>query len=279
MILIEKHPLLQISKEVKTICKPLKQYKISVFTYTKNFYDGSKITLSNEPQWVADYYNLNLFQSSYFEADPKKYRQEFNIWIGDYDIEVYWHGKHNFNSVHTITITQPQIDGCEFFFFSFPPEHEQYLHYLSNNMDILYHFILYFKDKAKNLLKKAKKYRIIINNLPTREEISPLIKINHFNIQMEKSREQFYKETHIYKYIFENGNLSGIKLSNREIDCIYCLLNGMTSDEIAKSLKISKRTVDSYIDNIKLKLKLTLGTRNEIIKELKQYKMLNAIRY
>lgn len=43
------------------------------------------------------------------------------------------------------------------------------------------------------------------------------------------------------------------KLSAREIDCLSCVLKGKTLKETAVILKLSKRTVESYFENIKNK--------------------------
>lgn len=44
------------------------------------------------------------------------------------------------------------------------------------------------------------------------------------------------------------------KLSTREADCLYYLTRGMTAREISAELQLSRRTVESYIDNLKAKL-------------------------
>lgn len=53
------------------------------------------------------------------------------------------------------------------------------------------------------------------------------------------------------------------KLSQREMECIFYLLRGKTSKEIAKKLMISPRTVEDIIERIKLKFKCS--SRAEII--------------
>lgn len=42
-------------------------------------------------------------------------------------------------------------------------------------------------------------------------------------------------------------------LSKRELQCMFHLLRGKTSKEIAQALQLSKRTIDFYLDNIKNK--------------------------
>lgn len=50
------------------------------------------------------------------------------------------------------------------------------------------------------------------------------------------------------------------KFSRREIDVVYCIIAGMSYDEIAKELYISKQTVHTHIKNIYRKL----GVKNKI---------------
>ncbi len=53
---------------------------------------------------------------------------------------------------------------------------------------------------------------------------------------------------------------SGLGLSQREIEIIEQLAGGLTNQEIAQVLSISKRTVDNHVSNIFTKT----GTRNRV---------------
>jgi len=65
-------------------------------------------------------------------------------------------------------------------------------------------------------------------------------------------------------YFLKDGfSRSSISISNREDDCLFYLLRGMSSKSIAQILDISPRTVDSYIE--KLKAKFNCNTRAELI--------------
>jgi DNA-binding CsgD family transcriptional regulator len=50
-------------------------------------------------------------------------------------------------------------------------------------------------------------------------------------------------------YAFEN------QLTRRQIDCLFYLVKGFTVKQIAKQLSLSPRTVEHYLDAIKIKLK------------------------
>ncbi|OOV34989.1 helix-turn-helix domain-containing protein [Candidatus Synechococcus spongiarum] len=54
---------------------------------------------------------------------------------------------------------------------------------------------------------------------------------------------------------------AGVGLSEREIEIIEHLARGLTNQEIAQVLSISKRTVDNHVSNIFTKT----GTRNRVV--------------
>jgi len=54
-----------------------------------------------------------------------------------------------------------------------------------------------------------------------------------------------------------------IKISARERECLNLLIRGMTAKEIARSLALSPRTVEFYIEN--LKKKFNCSNRIELI--------------
>jgi DNA-binding CsgD family transcriptional regulator len=55
------------------------------------------------------------------------------------------------------------------------------------------------------------------------------------------------------------------KLSNRELECVFFLIRGKTAANIAETLKISKRTVEYYLENIKNKFGCL--TKTELIEK------------
>ena len=48
-------------------------------------------------------------------------------------------------------------------------------------------------------------------------------------------------------------NIAGISITKREHDCIQLLMRGMSTKMIAKKLDLSPRTIEAYLENIKLK--------------------------
>lgn len=254
MLLSSKHPFLSLSQEIIEICKPLETFHIHHFTYQEHFNDGSKVSLSNKPRWIEDYYNLNLFQSSLFEDKPSTYQSRYDVWYGDYDLDVYRHGKLYYNTTHGISIVEAQSESCEFYLFSTAAEHHQAIGYLAKNIDILYHFVAYFRERANKLLKKARENKII-QPFAFRENMI-------ISIDDEIKKRDFFAQTSIKKYILKIGSHSGY-LTQREFDCLNLLVKRKTAKEIAKALNLSSRTVEYYLERIKLKL--NCDSRSQLI--------------
>ncbi|WP_019215119.1 response regulator transcription factor [Legionella tunisiensis] len=47
----------------------------------------------------------------------------------------------------------------------------------------------------------------------------------------------------------------GSHLTKRQMDCLYHLVKGMTIKQIANTLNLSPKTVEHYLDAVKVKLK------------------------
>lgn len=92
---------------------------------------------------------------------------------------------------------------------------------------------------------------------------------------------QFKKESAVGRGLSSNEALANIKslitdleatptsagfgeLTPREVDVVEIILNGMTNDEIASELVISKRTVEKHVSNILRKL--NLSNRSQIVR-------------
>jgi DNA-binding CsgD family transcriptional regulator len=258
IIIDDNHPLLTLSAKIVDICKPLEEFGIHHFTYLKQLSNGQRISLSNKPQWIADYYNLSLYQTSLFEKPFEGVTSTFNAWFGDFDLDVYWHGKEHYNTMHSISIVEYKRDSCESFLFSTTPDNQQAIYYLSNNREILFHFIMYFKDSAKDILKEASKNSITIPGSEWRvpEEYTKWFQNPAWEAALDERKENFFLKTPIRRVTLETP-LGPVVLTQREVMCIYHLLNYKSVSEAAKLMNLSQRTVESYLENIKNKLSCT----------------------
>lgn len=86
------------------------------------------------------------------------------------------------------------------------------------------------------------------------------------SIEVSKNCQTKIVETYlekIEKIITFNSNKSFPKLAKREIECLYFMIRGMTAKQIGKLLNLSFRTIETYIEN--MKLKLNCCNRSELI--------------
>jgi len=69
--------------------------------------------------------------------------------------------------------------------------------------------------------------------------------------------------------IYEINSKIAIQFTNRERSCLTQLLKGNTSKQIAASLKLSTRTIEFYINNIKNKL--GCQTKSELVRQIYEF--------
>ncbi len=86
-------------------------------------------------------------------------------------------------------------------------------------------------------------------------DLSKLLKISTEGNSIKIPRKQI-------EYMLED-NLSNSLLSSRQSECLFFLLRGKTAKQIAKILNLSFRTVEEYIEQ--MKIKLNCSTKSELI--------------
>lgn len=259
----DKHFYITSSSDIDNIVAPLKTFKIHMFSFLRNYEDGSQIYLSNNAQWIKDYYGHCLFQSSLFESRPNQYQTGFIAWPMETNSDVFLHGKNYFNSHYGVTYCEKHFDFCEFYFFS--GSDVPYLqNLLLNNKDIIHHFILYFKDRARDLMKKANRYKILIpweRNPSVCSSEKNEILINRLP-NVEQLKADFFSKSKVHNYYFQDNDKEK-KIPPRQLEFVIQLLNHKNIPEIADILNISTRTAESYLNDIKLKF--NCDSKNELI--------------
>jgi len=259
------HPFLLLSQQLEEICRPLEAFGIHHFTYLKQYRNGERISLSNKPAWIEAYYNLKLYDSSLFEEPKEGSLSSFNLWFGDYDLDVYRHGRLYFNTMHSISIVEHSRNYIETYLFATSPDNPESIHYLSNNRDILYHFIMYMKDRGKNIFTKAEKHKFTIEfqDDDSSKKYEDWFQNTELAKKLDQEKRNYFNNTPVHQFTFNTKNNSDVRFSNRELSCIKHLLNFKNASETAALMNISVRTVESYLNNIKCKL--GCNTKAEIL--------------
>jgi DNA-binding CsgD family transcriptional regulator len=253
---LSKNIAITSASEVKEICMPLEKYfDITYFNYVKLFKNGLRYVLTNNTVFTECYYaDADLYQTKAVLNMECLKTSEIHLFCEFRDQASYVVARNEFNIDNGFTIIQPSPsdESTELFYFATKRENCGHTHLYTTHLDSFYRFILYFKEKARYLIKQANKEKFFIETLPIDSPIFDNTKI----------KSEFYAETSINKLHMKFNNIE-IVLSKREIDCLYLTMKNKTSKEIGQMLSISPRTVETYVSNVKLKS--NCQTKKELI--------------
>jgi DNA-binding CsgD family transcriptional regulator len=79
-------------------------------------------------------------------------------------------------------------------------------------------------------------------------------------IRILKSQDLFVQ------YVLHRARLRCLKISKREVECVYYLMRGMTIKQVGRILKLSPRTVEGYV--LSIKNRLHCCSRHELIEKI-----------
>jgi len=237
MELSKNHITLTSSADMKNLCFPLKTLQVNFFSYTRFYMDGTTISLLTDTGWYE----------FFLDAEVPGCCNVYNLKVGRYLwCELFPEGAvadacNNFKINNGIQFTYREKDYVEVFSYASKKSDNTSLGRFIANADLLEKFNSYFKKKAKNLIDKAVRTKLIIpESMRGYDNVE-----SNFNLSFEE-RKNFLMQIEC------ETNIS--KLTKREYECMGSISRGKTSKEIARTLNVSPRTIDSHIENIKEKL-------------------------
>lgn len=237
---------------MQLICNSLtKPLGFDYFLYARYFDDGTLYTLTSDPQ-IYQYhfehrYNLlpEINMGSRNKINhfclPDTSNDKYNQAI--YDL------KNIFNIICPFLMLEKYDGYTDIYFYSHSDiDTAKCVNFYMNNIEFLEKFKFYFKDKAKKIIAKSNENKIIVPdsmrpNLKKQTNDSLLTD----DIQCSSINPK--------KYFFENGN-KHVSLSPRELGILKYISRGYTNKEIAKTLALSPRTIETYQNTIRLKFKI-----------------------
>lgn len=243
---------LHLYKEIDKICKPITQHlPIGLFSMIRFYPDGRRICISNSGTYISN------FAVKYIDSVPQPElptKSDSGIRIADVNGLIAM-ANSNFKTVFLKMVEQLERDFTtlvpfeilmakpdyldEFAFFPSNTHHSAY-ETLRSNYDVLRHFTFYFLDQASEIIRYAPRYKFINNQPP----VCTVTSSNSLCIQAMKTKKYFLNtDTNTY-------------LTKREAHCAHLITRNLSSREIAEIMSISGRTVEEYINNIKLKTEI-----------------------
>lgn len=235
---------LQASKQMHAITKPLQEYfNIVYFDHVRIYQNGQCFYLCNHASWFA------LFlERAYALPGPKDYQQSGQyLWLGidalhTYDEQLFV-AQQNFKFGHGVSFIDQQQNYYDLYNFAGPADKPQMINFYLNQKEMLLSFVHFYKAKAHTLIRQADRSRIMLplRNIPVED--------------YEKTRyESFLSRISDHRFYLEE--LSGVHLSEREMQCLKAYIHGYSAKQIARNLALSPRTIEFYLANVKAKLGL-----------------------
>jgi len=240
---------LAIQPKLAEILEPLQLLGISNFSYGRITKDQKFFRIGNHEDYTNLFYKLELFDhplcarglatASTFEQEKQTkvfiWNEQENVLSTLRKSVSIWNGAN-------IYITNQ--DCMEAWSFGGSMDDIHLTNFIINNMDILNRFFRYFKEKAEDLIDttdRSKTFDIAFHDPVT---VSTQENQNIIN--------EFLKHISTNRYHLSSGGQDFV-LTLREVECLMYKNQGKTAKEIARILNISYRTVETYLDNIKIK--------------------------
>lgn len=231
MKLDRNHVFLTSANDIDQICNPLKKLGITYFSYTRSEDSGERVYLSNFPCRLEYYFANQQYLIGHTESSPTFYEEQFIFW-STLPRQFMYDDMRGIGIDHGVYLVLPAENYCEFFAFAGDKNNHQLINTYINNYHWLKKFALYFKEQAKPILTQANKVKII---LPFSSKSIDFVTSFQGLDELLTIKNQ-------------------PKLSRRQVECAGLLIQGKTYKEIAKEIGLSPRTVETYLNNLKLKL-------------------------
>lgn len=245
--------------QVKDFFVPLRDNKIFYFSFSRVYKNGKVVFLCTDNDWVRIKFDSKLFDYDGFFPDEKNIiEQNHNIYLYTGEalpgnrLQNYFFNDDKWNSIDLYVRTKNYVDVGH---FASTRNNTKALDFYINNLSLLREYLFQFTQRFQNeinLFRDSYDLSLLRETVSENKIVPPvnekLFSAKNTNFQI---RERNMKKN-LPKIPLYFGS-SKIFLSLRETQCIFYLARGKTSKEVAKSLDISPRTVETYLNSIRLK--------------------------
>ncbi|MBA3661134.1 MAG: helix-turn-helix transcriptional regulator [Gammaproteobacteria bacterium] len=246
MQLQDNHFFYTASPLVREICAPLAKLNINHFSFTKSYTSGKRIYLTTHVSLLHHYFLDELYLIGNCENNPSGYQEQTLLWSTLPKQQLFQH-ERNLGLMDGIFVIRPAENFTEFFNFSTTLKNCHVINIFMTHYDVFKNFIPYFKEKAASIIREAERHHLIL----------PF----HSN-SLNQKNAIVLPEPELNGLFIKNK----IRLSRQQSQCAFHLLKGKSTKSIAKALNLSPRTIETYINN--MKIKLAVNNKTELLIEL-----------
>lgn len=224
---------------------------IRSFRYFNFLEDGKYLVLSTDNDWLKKRLEIPDNGHAFHPAlrHTPLNASYFYLWnpdLSDPITRLYY----DFNIWNGFSIYRRFENSVEVWSFGASREDTGMPQFYINNTDKLNDFIKYFSVKASDLLNISDTRKLATFSedvdISFSDEISKESSLESFKNHLENNNNKKCF------FIFETQNI--VCLSKREDECMQYFSQGKTAKEVALALNLSPRTVESYLEHIKVKM-------------------------
>lgn len=245
----KEHPSLRFADDMRELCQPLAKLGIDYFSHIRIDSDNNFYGNSNHPDYFK-YYFEHDFQHVDLHSAKQDILKRYVLWD---DLELHgkaenlYHSSRIFQLAYTFSICEQ--DGSEKNYYNFEAHYSK--EYIKNfyfqHVDLLERFVAYYKYSLTMNDRLNRAYQMPCPIMPEQNDL--IIKVHHPQQVEEENIHDFLQSIQRAPSLQNSNSLQDIP--RRELQCAYCLVEGMTAKEMAQVLNISGRTVESYINRLK----------------------------
>lgn len=217
---VSQKPYFSYNDAIAKLDEPLRrQAGVQLLLFSRKSSDEKKVMISSYKDHLIDYHAREHYKYGLFEKPQKTHVSGFHMWDHlPYDPNnLYEYHKRVHAVAHGLTIVRQCGDHTDIFLFATKPGNAQANNFYLNEKEQFNTFINNFYEIMEPAIQGLEKYKVFIP----------------YN-------------THFYP-----GPVA--LLSPRQLDCALLMTEGLTAKEIGKALELSHRTVEEYIEVLKLK--------------------------
>lgn len=227
--------------QINEICYPLfKATPVNYFVYLRYYSDNKCMLLLSDEKWLEHYFvNFYPIFSTFVP-------EGLHLWNNYMPLQAQQEGAKIFNHHNGVILLKKFPNFTEQIELASSCMAYSPIELLNNPGSILQNFIFYFRERANDLIAQASRERIMLSS-----QMHGSAPECGGSVQ-EKDLRYAIKPKKVYMY-FNNNEIT---LSPREYECLKLLSHGDTSKEVARSLEISSRTVETHLINAKIKTQI-----------------------
>ncbi len=268
---LTRHLVLTSSSEVRRICRPLFQYCHSrYFSFIRHFANGTELCLTANPDWKRYFLANGLYKQVKLDKDTIGNHKHVNktkliYWDTLVNSTIIPVQKHVSGIYLGLTIVKIKQQYTDFYHIGTDCLPSDMPDFYRAHINLLLRFCDYFYAKAHRLIEVAAKPTNLLV-IPTNSHARHHAQASHVNTTA------FLNATDIKKFFVDiDGNGREIAIPKKEWLCLNQLCLGKTAAEIAETLYLSKRTVDSHLEHVKNRL--GIHKRSQLISLLQRHGM------